>query len=60
MFVSHTLSMTSPLIYSVTKSFIFFYISLFPEHATSFWKVFLAALASFSSKIILSRDFLTS
>jgi hypothetical protein len=50
----------SPFIYSVTESFIFFVTSLFPEHATAFWKLFLAALDSFSSKIILSRDSLTS
>jgi hypothetical protein len=49
-----------PFIRSVTERFIFFVASLFPEHATAFWKVFLAALSCFSSKIILSRDSLTS
>jgi hypothetical protein len=60
MLVSHTLSMISPLICFVTEIFGSFDTSSFSEHTTSFWKVALATLASFSLKIILSRALLTS
>jgi hypothetical protein len=45
--------MISPLICSATNRFGIFDTSSFSEHTTAFWKVALAALASFSLKIIL-------
>jgi hypothetical protein len=44
----------------VTDSFGVFDTSSFSEHTTAFWKVALAALASFSLKTILSKELLTS
>jgi hypothetical protein len=44
----------------VTDSFGFFDTSSFSEHTTAFWKVPLDSLTSFSLKIILSKELLTS
>jgi hypothetical protein len=60
MLVSHTLSMISPLICSAKNSFGVFDTSSFSEHTTALWKVALASLASFSLKIILLKELLTS
>jgi hypothetical protein len=60
MLLSHTLSMTSPLILSTIDSFVIFDTSSFSEHTNAFWKVSLATLAFFSLKIILSKALLTS
>jgi len=60
MLVSHTLSMISPLICSVTNSFGVFDTSSFSENTTALWKVALASLDYFSLKIILLKELLTS
>jgi hypothetical protein len=48
------------MIFSTTDKFGILNTFSFSEHTIAFWRVALVALASFSLKIILSKEFLTS